>query len=114
VGNGKAREAGGERRKGFSSGLKPVESTGFTSELKLRPPKEKAGPADAKLCPFRRVRQRTNREKQALTYKGLRLVLEELLDCGGQVFGLGEDYVFELGLVGAESVHGGYAGHRSI
>ena len=43
-----------------------------------------------------------------------RLVLEEFLDCGGQAFGLGEDGVFELGLVGAEGVHGGYAGHRGV
>ena len=64
--------------------------------------------------PLRRGRQRNNREEQAPPHKGLQLVLEELLDCGGQVLGLGQDYVFELGLVGAERVHGGDALYRGV
>jgi hypothetical protein len=30
----------------------------------------------------------------SLSYRSLRLVLEELLDCRSDVLGLGEDYVF--------------------
>src|ERR1700722_15671562 len=37
------------------------------------------------------------------------LIVEDVFDGGDDGFGLGEDDVFELGLVGAEGVHGGDA-----
>jgi hypothetical protein len=42
------------------------------------------------------------------------LVLQEATDGGEDVIGLGQDFVFELGLIGAESVHGGDAANGSI
>ena len=43
-----------------------------------------------------------------------RLESEQFADGGKDVFGLGEDFIFEFGLVGAESVHGGDTAHWSV
>src|SRR5260370_306353 len=39
---------------------------------------------------------------------------KQVADGGHEIFGLRQDFVFELGLVGAERVHGSDAAHRSV
>jgi hypothetical protein len=80
-----------------------------------KPKNDHDSPARLKGVPSRKRKIRTSGLQTFVTGFGRRLlVFQELLNGGGEMFGLRKDYVFELGVIGAEGVHGGHALHWGI